>query len=88
MKAKLWCGRRDSPLLEGEVFSTQEHECITKDCETFLPLFLNWLEMFLLRLKASCALGTPRAARNAPMYAKGRAKIVCSTFTSDAKSRG
>ena len=36
----------------------------------------------------SCALGTPLTASNAPTYAKGRAKTVCSTLTSEAKSFG
>ena len=30
----------------------------------------------------SCADGTPPTARNAPTYANGRAKIVCSNLTS------
>ncbi len=38
--------------------------------------------------RRSCALGIPSTARNAPMYANGSAKIVCSIFTSDAKRRG
>ena len=32
--------------------------------------------------------GTPSTARNAPMYANGNAKIVCSNLTSERKSLG
>ena len=38
--------------------------------------------------KRSCPDGTSCTARNAPMYANGSAKTVCSIFTSDAKRRG
>ena len=34
----------------------------------------------------SAALGTPSTARKAPTYAKGSAKTVCSSLTSDEKS--
>ena len=36
----------------------------------------------------SCALGTASTARNAPTYANGSAKTVCSILTSEAKRRG
>ena len=38
--------------------------------------------------RRSCALGTSPTARNAPTYANGSAKTVCSILTSDANRRG
>ncbi len=37
---------------------------------------------------SACAEGVPPTARNAPTYANGSAKTVCSIFTSRAKRAG